>query len=172
MPHSSLSQHDVPLIPIPQLYPRKWPQRNPTPRSGPGAKTLPHHGSGHGVDQVFVGQHRSHWCGSPQTQSHFSRRSRSHPSEEKNPESPAGASQAPPSRPPPPEQPLPGRRAGRRESGSGNAPLALIGSRWVRGAEQRGAGPTKRRGPTAWKPVIGPRVSKTWPVVLRLKKHW
>lgn len=38
-----------------------FPPRRPPPRR---ADPLPHHGSGHGVDQAFVGQHGSHGHGS------------------------------------------------------------------------------------------------------------
>lgn len=68
-PHSSSPQsgqetpHELLLIPIPQSHPGPAPEK-PHTRNGPDVKTPPHHGSCHGVDQVFVGQHGSHRCGS------------------------------------------------------------------------------------------------------------
>lgn len=70
--HSSLSHsHDckyqLTLLlssPSPSHIP-DWPHRSPTPRRGPGVKTPPHHGSGHSMDQAFVGQHGGHCYGSP-----------------------------------------------------------------------------------------------------------
>lgn len=57
--------HDTIALPSPSpSQSLVWPQRSPTPHSGPGTKTPPHHGSRHGVDQAFVGQHGRHMCGS------------------------------------------------------------------------------------------------------------
>lgn len=55
------NQQDLPLIPIPPAISQDL---TPEKTRSPGVKTPPHHGSRHGVDQAFVGQHGSHWCGS------------------------------------------------------------------------------------------------------------
>lgn len=88
------------------------PREAPTPRSGPGMKTPPHHGSRHGVDQAFVGQHGRHNCGSCKPSCTFPAEDEAKSTGETSARV-AGRSvtSSTPSGPPPPEQPLPGRKA-------------------------------------------------------------
>lgn len=156
-----------------------WPQRGPTPRSGPGMKTPPHHGSRHGVDQAFVGQHGRHNCGSCKPSCSFPAEDEAKSTGETSARV-AGRSvtSSTPSGPPPPEQPLPGRKApaspGPEAAGERRGrerTLALIGPRLGRGAGQSGAAATTWTVGSGGNPATGrstlfPRVAAICPVVL------
>ena len=123
--------HDT--IALSSPYPSQslvWPQRSPTPRSGPGMKTPPHHGSRHGVDQAFVGQHGRHKCGSCKPGCSFPAEAEAKSTGETSARVPGrSVTSSTPSGPPPPEQPFPGRGA----PASPGPALAQGGAEWCCG---------------------------------------